>query len=446
MISKPGFVGIVCWMAFSIALLSGSQSMAQESVWPQWRGPDRNGVSAEQGIPIEWNATKNILWKTPLEGRGHSSPVVWGNRIFLTADIQGEVIPGAEAPRHVRDGETYLHPATGDADKRHTLKVLSIDAGTGKVLWTHTPHDGRVFDNRHRNNTYASPTTVTDGKHVFVYFGSQGLFCYDFEGELIWTVDFGGILTWGHGHGTSPLLYEGLLILQIDQDQGERSSLVALDKATGQEVWRTARNTRLNYSSPILVETGERTDLVTTSYHNVIAYDPATGKERWRCEGFLGNAVPTPVANKTMVFVASGYPDKLVRAIEIPKEGGTPTVLWEYQKGTAYVSSPLLYDGYLYLVSDKGILTCLEPETGKVVYEGGRLPIPTNVKASPVAWDGKILISGQDGDFFVIQAGPTHRVLSTNSIGGVVYSSPALAEGKLFLRAEDCLYAIGHLN
>jgi outer membrane protein assembly factor BamB len=336
-----------------------------------------------------------------------------------------------------------LHPATGFADRRHTLKVLSIDVNKGQLLWTHTAHDGRVFDNRHRNNTYASPTIATDGERVFVYFGSQGLFCFDFEGELVWTVDFGGILTWGHGHGTSPVLYKDSLILQIDQDQGERSFLVAIDKATGLEVWKTKRGTRLNYSSPILVDAFGRTDLVTTSYHNVIAYDPATGKERWRHDGFLGNAVPTPVANDKMIFVASGYPDKLLRAIEIPNEGKSAVVAWEYKKGTAYVSSPLLYDGYLYLVSDKGILTCLEPGTGNVVYEGGRLPIPTSVKASPIAWDGKILISGQDGDYFVVQAGPAYDVLSTNSIGGVVYASPAIAGGKLLLRAEDHLYAVG---
>jgi outer membrane protein assembly factor BamB len=420
------FGGFVVGTAFSVTILSAGTGAAQDSNWPQWRGPGRNGVSTVQGLPVEWNDTKNILWKTPIEGRGHSSPVVWANRIFLTTDIQGEVIPGAQAPRHVRDGETYFHPATGDADKRHTLKVISIDADTGEILWTRTAHDGRVFDNRNRVNTYASPTTVTDGSNVYVYFGSQGVFCYDFEGKQVWKVDLGGILTWGHGHGTSPLLYENLLILQIDQNQGEGSFLVALDKATGQEVWRTPRNTRLNYSSPILVEAEGRTDLVTTHYHGVIAYDPATGKELWRVDGFLGNAVPTPVANRKMVFVASGYPDKLLRAVRIPANGeeSSPTVSWEYRKGTGYVPSPLLYDGYLYLVSDKGVLTCLDPETGNVVYEGGRIPKPTSVRGSPVAWDGKILLSGQDGDLFEIQAGPIHRVLSVNSLGGTVYGSP----------------------
>jgi outer membrane protein assembly factor BamB len=419
---------------------------AQESNWPQWRGPGRNGVSTESGIPVEWSMTQNILWKTPIEGKGHSSPVVWGNRIFITTDIEGEVIPGAQAPQHIRDGKTYLHPWSVSADKRHTLNVICLDADSGKILWTRTAHDGRVFDNRNRVNTYASSTTVTDGRQVYVYLGSQGVFCYDLEGKEVWKVDLGDILTWGHGHGTSPLLYENQLILQIDQDEGEGSFLVALDKATGREIWRTPRSTRLNYSSPILAETEGRTELVTTHYHGVISYDPATGKELWRLDGFLGNAVPTPVANQTTVFVASGYPDKLMRAIRIPKPGDAPSIQWEYRGGTGYVPSPLLYDGYLYLVSDKGVLTCLDPETGTVVYEGGRIPIPTSVRGSPVAWDGKILLSGQDGDFFVIQAGPVHRVLSVNSLGGTVYASPAIAGRRLFLRTDTHIFCFGNVS
>ena len=339
--------------------------------------------------------------------------------------------------------KTYRHPASESADRRHTLKVVCIDARTGKILWTRTAHDGPVFDNRHRVNTYASPTAVTDGERVHVYFGSQGIFSYDFEGELLWKVDFGDIATWGHGHGTSPILYEATVILQIDQNEGDGSFLVALDETTGREVWRTPRRERVNYSSPILVETNGHTELITTSYDVVIAYDPATGKELWRSEGFLGNAIPTPVANDSIVFAVSGYPDKRTRAIRIPAEGGSAEVIWEYRKGTGYTPSPLLYGGYLYLVSDKGVLTCLDPETGKVVYEGGRIPIPTFVRASPVAWDDKILLSGQDGDYFIIKAGPEHEVLSVNTIGEPVIASPAIVKGKIFLRGESHLYAVG---
>jgi outer membrane protein assembly factor BamB len=427
-----------------LALVAAAASSDGE--WPQWRGPARNGVAPAGGYPIEWSATTNVLWKTSIEGRGHSSPIIWGNRIFLTTDVEGEVIPGAGAPVHVRDGGTYLHPQSEGADRRHRLEVIALDTVSGELLWSRTAHDGPVFDNRNRSNTYASPTPSSDGERIFAYFGSQGVFAYDFDGERVWKVDLGPIRTWGHGHGTSPLLFEGKLVLQVDQNEGDGSFLVALDAATGREVWRTARRERINYSSPILVETRQGVmQLVTSSYDVVISYDPATGEERWRSEGFVGNAVPTPVATRDVVIVASGYPDKLVRAIRIPAPGEKAgEVVWEYRKGTGYVPSPLLHWGYLYLVSDKGILTCLEPETGRVVYEGGRVPVPSFFRASPVAWEDRILIGSEEGDYFVVQAGANHRVLAHNTIEERVIASPALAHGRIYLRGEKHLYAIGH--
>lgn len=425
-------------------VLAAVAAAAQSSNWPQWRGPERNGVSKDTGPPSEW-AEENILWKTLIRGRGHSSPVIWGDRMFLTTDIEGDVIPGAHEPEHIRGGETYRHPASESADRRHTLEVLALNVDTGELLWSQVAHDGRVFDNRHHRNTYASPSAVTDGEGVYVYFGSQGVFAYDFDGKQRWSVDLGNIATWGHGHGTSPLLYRDRLILQIDQDEGDGSFLVALNKNTGEQIWRTPRDTRINYSSPVLREADGKAELIATSYHEVMAYDPDSGEELWTSEGFLGNAVPTPIANGNTVFVASGYPDKLTKAIRLgaPGTASTPELLWEYKKGQGYVPSPLLYGDYLYLVSDKGILTCLDRETGKVVYEGGRLPIPTTVKASPVAWGDKILLGGEDGDFFVIQAGPEYRILSHNTVGEIIVASPAVVGDRLYIRGEQHVFAIG---
>jgi len=181
---------------------------AEEPNWPQWRGPHRNGVSSETGLPLEWSATENVLWKTAIEGRGHSSPVVWGDRVFVTADIEGETIEGASAPKHVRDGEVYLHPDSQSGDRRHTLKVVALDAESGAILWSRTAHDGRVFDNRHRVNTYASPTAVADGERVYVYFGSEGLLAYDFEGTLVWSKDLGDAGRERH-HGVRRLRLSG---------------------------------------------------------------------------------------------------------------------------------------------------------------------------------------------------------------------------------------------
>lgn len=424
-------------------LLAAAAFAAEEPNWPQWRGPHRNGVSSETGLPLEWSASENILWKTAIEGRGHSSPVVWGDRVFVTTDIEGEAIEGASAPKHIRDGEIYLHPDSQSGDRRHTLNVVALDAESGAILWTRTAHDGPVFDNRHRVNTYASPTAVADGERVYVYFGSEGLLAYDFEGTLLWSKDLGDLPSWGHGQGMSPLLYREFLILQVDRNQGEGSFLAAFDRATGREVWRTPRKERINYSSPLLVEKKTGAEVVTTSYDVVISYDPSTGRELWRSEGFLGNAVPTPVASDSTVFVVSGYPDKVSRAIRIPQGAEPPAVLWEYKKGSGYTPSPLLYDGYLYLVSDKGMLTCLEPDTGAVVYEGGRFPVPSFVRASPVAWEDKILLAGEEGDLVVVQAGPIHKVLAVNSLGEPIIASPAIAAGRLYLRGASHLYAVG---
>ncbi len=418
-------------------------AVVDEPNWPQWRGPHRNGVASATGLPLEWSAGENVLWKTAIEGRGHSSPVVWGDRLFLTTDIEGEKIEGASAPEHIRDGEVYLHPDSQSGDRRHTLKVLALDTATGATVWSRTAHDGRVYDNRHRVNTYASPTAVADGERVYVYFGSEGLLAYDFEGALLWQKDLGDLPSWGHGQGTSPLLYRELLILQVDRNQGDESFIAAYDRATGREVWTTPRKERINYSSPLLVETKGGAEVVTTSYDAVVSYDPETGRELWRSEGFLGNAVPTAVASGTTVFVASGYPDKLTKAIRVPAGGEPPAVLWEYKKGTGYTPSPLLFRDYLYLVSDNGLLTCLDPESGRVVYEGGRFPVPSFVRASPVAWEDKILLAGEEGDIAVVRAGPVHEVLSVNSIGEPIIASPAIAGGRLFVRGASHLYAIG---
>ena len=417
--------------------------LADEPNWPQWRGPQRNGVSSATGLPLEWSAEKNVLWKTAIEGRGHSSPVIWGDRVFLTTDIEGEKIEGASAPQHMRDGEVYLHPDSQSGDRRHTLKVIALSATSGEILWSRTAHDGRVYDNRHRVNTYASPTAVADGERVYVYFGSEGLLAYDVDGTEVWRKDLGELPSWGHGQGTSPLLYEDLLILQVDRNQGDGSFIAAFDRASGREVWRTRRKERINYSSPLLIETQGRAEVVTTSYDAVVAYDPVSGRELWRSEGFLGNAVPTAVASDNTVFVVSGYPDKLTKAIRVPLDGEAPAVLWEYKKGTGYTPSPLLYRDYLYLVSDKGVLTCLDPDSGRVIYEGGRFPVPSFVRASPVAWEDKILLAGEEGDLVIVQAGPVHKVLAVNPLGEPIIASPAIAGGRLFLRGASHVYAIG---
>ncbi|HEY7544782.1 MAG TPA: PQQ-binding-like beta-propeller repeat protein [Blastocatellia bacterium] len=425
--------------------LSSVPASMKGSNWAGWRGPDGQGVSDEKNLPTEWSETKNVKWKTPIPGRGFSCPVIWGNRVFLTTAIEGDVIPGQKAIIHKIEGQEFKHPDWVGSDRQHTFKVLCLDSETGKVLWERTAYEGKVFDHRHRKGSYASPTAVTDGQYVYSYFGSEGIYCYDFKGNQVWKTSFGGVPTLGMGVGTSPVLYENLLIIQCDQDEGTTSFIAALDKKTGKEVWRQKRNVQVSWSTPVIARSGSRVELVTNGNEWIISYDPATGKEWWRCKGVDSNAIHTPLVGKDMVIVSAGFPAKRTFAIKLGGEGditNTPNVMWKYEKGTAYVASPILYGDYLYLVTDKGILTCLDPNTGEVKYEGGRVPIPASFMASPVAYEGNILLPSEDGDTFVVKAGPKHEVLRTNSLGEPVYTSPSIAGGKIFIRGEKNLYCI----
>jgi outer membrane protein assembly factor BamB len=433
----------IIFLILLLSCVSWLATTAGAANWPQWRGPGGSGVSSETNLPAEWNANKNIKWKTPIAGRGHSSPVVWGNKIFLTTAIEGDVVPGAKAVTHIIDGQEFLHPDSIGADRKHTFKVICINADTGKVLWEQTAFEGTPYDNRHRKSSYASSTPVTDGKSVYAFFGTEGLFAYDMNGKLVWKADLGKLGTVGMGTGTSPILYENLIIVQCDEESGAASFIVALDKKTGKEVWRTPRKVQASWATPILIAGAKRTELITSGNELVIAYDPATGKELWRHKGVDSNAIPSPVANQEMVFISAGFPAKVVMAINLGVSGDLgESVVWKYAKGTAYVPSPILYGEYLYLTTDRGILTCLDAKTGEVKYEGGRLPIPATFTASPIAFEGKILLTSEDGDTFVIKAGPKHEILGTNSVGEPVYASPAVADGKIFIRGEKNMYCV----
>jgi outer membrane protein assembly factor BamB len=417
---------------------------ANEPSWPQWRGPSGQGVSVEKNLPTEWSTNKNIKWKAAIPGQGHSSPIIWGNKIFLTTAIQGEFVPGAKAVIHMDSGKEFLHPDSVGADHKHQFKVLCLDRKTGKILWEQTAFEGTPYDNRHRKSSFAASTPTTDGKYVYAFFGTEGLYAYDMNGKQIWKADLGKLGTVGMGTGTSPILYENLVIVQCDEENGEKSFIVGVDKKTGKEVWRTPRKVQVSWSTPLLVRTSKRAELITSGSEAVIAYDPATGKELWRHKGLESNAVPTPVATNDLVIVSAGSPAKIAMAIELGANGDlADKVTWKYTKGTAYVPSPILYGDYVYLTSDRGVLTCLDAKTGEVKYEGGRVPVPASFSGSPIAFDGKILMTSEDGDTFVIKAGPKHEVLGTNSIGEPVYASLAAADGNLFIRGEKNLYCIG---
>jgi outer membrane protein assembly factor BamB len=434
-------------ISLALLIVSSLTTVGSAANWPQWRGPDGSGISNEKNLPSEWTPTKNIKWKTPINGRGHSSPIVWGNRVFVTTAVEGDLVPGAKAVKHTADGKEFLHPDSVGADRKHQFKVIALNRESGKILWEAVAWEGTPYDNRHRKSSYAASTPATDGKMVYAFFGTEGLYAYDFNGKLAWKAQLGNLATVGMGTGTSPILYDNLVIVQCDEDNGEASFIVGLDKKTGKEVWRTPRKVQVSWSTPLLVKTSTRSELITSGTESVISYDPATGKELWHHKGVESNAIPSPVANSDMVFLVAGFPAKIAMAIKLGGSGdltGSASVPWKYAKGTAYVPSPILYGDYLYLTTDRGILTCIDAKTGEVKYEGGRIPIPATFTASPVAFEGKILMTSEDGDTFIVKAGPKHEVLGTNSIGEPVYASPAIADGRIFIRGERNLYSIGN--
>jgi outer membrane protein assembly factor BamB len=428
----------VLLLTFSAATLAS----AGPGDWPGWRGPSSNGVSLLKDMPASWSARDNVVWATPIPGRGHSSPVVWGNRVFLTTDIEGDALPGAGPVKHRMDGQPFVHPDSIGGNRKHTLQVLCFDADNGKLLWQRTAYEGKVFDDIHKFNTYASPTPVTDGKFVYAYFESQGLYKYDFEGNLIWKMALGGIATLGVGTGGSPVLFENKILILADQDEGEGSFLAAISTEDGKIAWKTPRKAQVSWTTPVLIETAKQAELIVAATEHVVAYDPRTGAEIWSTEGLEGNAVHTPVFGHGMVYVSTGYPKRKTMAIRLGPEAKGDRVAWKYEKGTGYIPSPILYGNYLYLMTGAGLLTCLDSHTGEPKYEGKRFPAPAQFTSAPVAFDGKLLITSNEGDTYVVKAGPVHEILAANPLGEPVYASLALAGDSIYIRSAKALYRI----
>jgi outer membrane protein assembly factor BamB len=442
-------VAIGLLLAALVSALSTDTATRADDNWPQWRGPSGAGIGTAAAYPDTWSPSERIAWKTALPGRGHSSPVVWGDRIYLTTAVEGKHLPGRTAPDHLgfdfKPG--YLHPDSVGVDYEHQLRVLAVDAGTGRIVWERKVYDGPMHDNRHRSNTYASASVATDGKVVFASFESEGFFAFDTEGTLVWKTSFGPMAKAGLGPGTSPILYKHLVILQGDLEMGAGSFIVALDRATGKQAWKTDRGekiSRRSWATPLLIEAGGRMELITAGANAVVAYDPDTGRELYRTEGTRSHPIPSFVAGHGLVFVTAGSGAKVAFAFRPGANGEVDgsRVAWRHNKGTAYVASPILYGDHLYLLSDAGIVTCLDAKTGTLVYEGGRVPVPATFRASPVAFGDRILLTSEDGDTFVLRAGAKHEILRTNSVGEPVWASPALANGMVYIRGAQHLFAV----
>jgi outer membrane protein assembly factor BamB len=421
---------------FVLAFICSTMFAADD--WPGWRGPNQNGISPLKDLPTSWSADRNIAWKTPIHGKGHSSPVVWGNRVFLTTDIEGEPVTGFVAPKHRAFGRPFRNPDSVPANHKHALHVLCYDANTGKQLWDRVVYDGMMYDEIHKSVDYAAATPVVDGKFVYAAFGAEGFYKLDFNGNLIWKADLGKIDTVGLGYGSSPILFEDKVVVLADQDDGEKSFMAALSAADGKVVWKITRKIASSWTTPVLVEK----QLIVTGSENVMAYDPRDGKELWKSEGVEGVVIHTPVWGHGMLIASVGFPGKKTIGIRLNPAEGEDRIAWRYTKGTSYVPSPLFYGDYVYLMSDAGIMTCLDPKTGEIKYEGKRFPVAGKFSSAMVAFDGKILATSEDGDTYVVKAGADHEILAGNSIGEPVFTSLALAGDSIYIRTSGNLLRI----
>jgi outer membrane protein assembly factor BamB len=445
-------VAIGCGLAAVSLATSASGAPAAAVHWPQFRGLAAAGIADGANLPDTWAGSgRGLLWKVRVPGLAHSSPVVWGDQLFVTTAISS--LPGATfKPGLYGEG-------TASEDRTvHRWDVLSLDKRTGKVLWQRTAYEGVPREKRHIKATYANATPATDGRHVVAFFGSQGLYAYDMKGQLEWKRDLGRLDVGAYdapdyewGAASSPILYQDLVIVQCDQQKD--SFLVALRLKDGSEAWRTPREELPSWATPNVYTGGAQAELVTNSPKFIRGYDPLTGKELWRLGRSSNITAPTPVFDRDLIVVMSGRrpnaPIFVVKAgargdITLPegaKAGGS--VVWTRENAGSYMPTPLIYRDHLYVIKNQGILTCYDVRTGELKYEQ-RLPeVGSGFSASPVAADGKLYLPSEDGDVFVLRAGPQFEVVARNAMGQPLMASPAISEGVLFLRGERDLFAVG---
>jgi outer membrane protein assembly factor BamB len=411
--------------------------------WPQWRGPFFNGM-ARGDAPTVWSNTKNIKWKAQIPGRGFSTPVIWGDKIFLTTAIPtGKAAEQPEpAPAEGRRGGGGSGPLV-----EHRFEVLCLDRKTGKLLWQRTAKVATPHEGYHRAyGSFASNSPVTDGKYVYAFFGSRGLFAYDFNGKLMWEKDFGVQLKMrlAFGEGVAPLLLRDQLFLVFDHEA--ESFMVALDKRNGKELWHSKRDERSSWSTPLAIEHNGRTEIIVSATNKVRSYDARTGKILWESAGLGANVIPVPVHHNGVVYVMSGYRDPKLMAIKLGKDGdltGSDAIAWSHTRGLAYTTSPVLYDNKLYVVTDNGMVSAFNAVTGEPFYAQTRLPKTYNFKASPVGANGKLYLATEDGDVVVLKLGEKFEVLATNTLTDQVFiASPVIADGEIYLRGQNTLFCI----
>lgn len=406
---------------------SGRAPLPADAQWWQWRGPTGNGVAPSADPPLAWSQEQNIRWKARLPGHGTGCPIVWGDRIFVqtatAARPEDRPVPGAPV-RWV---------------------LLCLERGSGRTLWERVVREEVPHEGHHPDHGFASQSPVTDGELVLASFGSRGVYCFDLDGNPRWDRDLGRMRTRnGFGEGSSPALHGNVLVINWDHE-GE-DFVVALDRRTGQGLWRRPRNEPTSWSTPHILQHEGTTQVVIAASRRVISYDLATGRELWECGGLTGNVIPTPVSGHGMVYVMSGFRGNALLAIRLGREGdltGTDAIAWTHNRATPYVPAPLLYDRRLYFFgANTGILSCFDALSGQPLINAERVEGLVGVYASPVGAAGRIYLVGRNGTTVVARHADKLEVLATNELGEKMDATPAMVGGQIFLRGHQHLYCI----
>jgi outer membrane protein assembly factor BamB len=440
--------------ASSVVLFAASlaaQTPRSDS-WPSFRGDRAAGVAEGQNLPERWDAEKGVgvKWKTAIPGLAHSSPVVWGERVYVTTAVSS------------RGGDSFRHGLYGDGDASddrspQQWKLYALDRRSGRVVWERTAYEGVPREKRHMKASYANATPATDGRVVVAFFGSQGLYAYDTAGRLLWKKDLGVLNAGAYdlpeyewGTASSPVIYKDMVVVQCDTQKD--SFLLAADLKTGKTLWKTAREELPSWGTPTVYDGKARTEIVTNASNFIRGYDPATGKELWRLGGSSKITAPTPVYSGDLIVVASGRrpeaPIFVIRAgasgnITLAKDQtSNRSVAWSRQQRGSYMPTPLIYGQYLYVLSNQGVFDCYDLKTGAEVYRQHLPHKGGGFSASPVAADGRIYLPSEDGDIFVVKAGAQYELLATNPSGELLMATPAIASGTMFVRTQHHVFAV----
>ena len=433
---------ILCIFALAVIAASASQPVGFEKNWHHWRGPHATGAAVDADPPTTWSETENIRWKVAIPGMGHAAPIVWEDKIFIQTALEVT----KEKKESENDNPFGGFFQKGGGGPKYQFDLLALNRSDGSILWQKTLREVNPHEGTHQDGTFASNSPVTDGEYIYAYFGSRGLYCVDMMGNVKWEKDIGTMyknLTFGEG--SSPVLHGNTLV--IVQDHERDSFITALDKRTGDVLWKTDRNEGTTWFSPIVVKQDGKPQVITAGTNRVRSYDLETGKLLWEGDGLTANSIPSPVAADGFVYLMSGFRGNDLKAVHLAKAmgdiSGSEAVVWEHNRDTPYVPSPLLYDGTLYfLKSNDGILSAFDSKTGQEYYGPKRLQGVSGVYASIVGAADRVYIAGRNGTVNVVQHGPEFTILAENKLDDNFNASPAIVGSELYLRGGKYLYCI----